>query len=197
MTAWTVLLGATLVVGLLVAGCSTAGEPPSPGTKSALRHTMPDIDGEATDLSMFQGKVVLIVNVASKCGFTSQYEGLEALYRRYGEEGFVVLGFPANNFLGQEPGTDEEIKAFCSTKYNVTFPIFAKISVKGKDIAPLYQDLVSKEYSGTHAGNIRWNFTKFLIGRDGIVRSRFGSRTKPQDPKVVRAIEAALAEPRS
>ncbi|MFO7976862.1 MAG: glutathione peroxidase [Candidatus Hydrogenedentota bacterium] len=158
---------------------------------------MSNIDGEAVNLAQYQGQVVLIVNVASKCGFTPQYEGLEALYRQYKDNGFVILGFPANNFMGQEPGTNAEIKTFCSTKYDVTFPMFAKISVKGKDMAPLYQDLVSEEYSGKHSGTIKWNFTKFLVGRDGIVRARFGSRTKPLDPKIVRAIETALEEPRS
>jgi len=195
MTAWTMLFVAILALALLLGGCSTADGTSTTPTKSVLRHTMHNIDGEPVNLAEYRGQVALIVNVASKCGFTSQYEGLEALYRRYREDGLVLLGFPANNFMGQEPGTNEEIKTFCSTKYDVTFPIFAKISVKGKDIAPLYQDLVSEEYSGKHGGSIKWNFTKFLVGRDGIVRARFGSRTKPLDPQVVRAIEAAVKEP--
>jgi len=190
MAAWTwaCAAGVILVVGL--SGCSTAS---APGGR-VLRHTMRNIDGEEVELGQYEGQVVLIVNVASRCGFTPQYEGLEALYRKYKDEGFVVLGFPANNFMGQEPGTNLEIKTFCSTKYNVTFPVFAKISVRGKDMAPLYQDLTSTEFNGSFGGGIKWNFTKFLVGRDGVVRARFGSRTKPRDPKVIAAIEAALVE---
>jgi len=191
MTAWAVLVVTALALMVSLGGCSTADAP----TESVLRHTMRDINGAAVDLEQYKGQVVLIVNVASKCGFTPQYEGIEALYRQYCDDGFVVLGFPANNFMGQEPGTNEEIKAFCSTKYDVTFPMFAKISVKGEDMAPLYKDLVSEEYSGLFGGAIKWNFTKFLVGRDGMVRARFGSRTDPLDPEVIRSIEAALEEP--
>jgi len=173
-----------------LSGCSTAS---APGGK-VLRHTMEDIDGREVDLAQYESQVVLIVNVASRCGFTPQYEGLEALYRKYKDRGFVVLAFPANDFMWQEPGTNEEIKTFCSTKYNVTFPVFAKISVRGKDMAPLYQDLTSKKLNGSFGGGIKWNFTKFLVGRDGVVRARFGSRTEPRDPDVIAAIEAALSE---
>ncbi len=194
MTAWTMLFLTAAAFILTLNGCSAAMVPPDAPKKSVLRHTMSNIDGEAVDLSQYGGQVALVVNVASKCGFTPQYEGLEALYRQYKDKGFVVLGFPANNFMGQEPGTNEEIKAFCSTKYDVTFPVFAKISVKGKDIAPLYQDLISQEFSGSHAGHIKWNFTKFLVGRDGCVKARFGSRVKPLDPRVNAAVETALAE---
>jgi glutathione peroxidase len=155
---------------------------------------MGDIDGREVDLAQYNGQVLLIVNVASQCGFTPQYEGLEALYRKYKDRGFVVLAFPANNFMGQEPGTNEEIKLFCTTRYDVSFPVFSKISVRGKDMAPLYRDLVSKEFSGPLGGSIKWNFTKFLVGRDGSVRARFGSRTKPSDQRVVAAIESALEE---
>lgn len=154
--------------------------------------TMKDINGRETPLLEYQGKVVLVVNVASRCGFTPQYEGLEALYQKYKEKGFVVLGFPANNFLWQEPGTDADIKTFCSTKYNVTFPMFSKISVKGKEQHPLYKRLTSKETNPKFGGAISWNFNKFLIARDGSVIGRFGSRETPQSDAIVTAVETAL-----
>lgn len=154
--------------------------------------TMNDIDGNPVSLSQYQGKVILIVNVASKCGFTKQYAGLQALYEKYQEQGFVVLGFPANNFLRQEPGTDTQIKSFCTTEFNVTFPMFSKISVKGKDIHPLYQYLTSPEENGEFGQSITWNFNKFLIGRDGITVGYFGSKVEPLDPQLTSAIEEAL-----
>jgi glutathione peroxidase len=155
--------------------------------------TLNSIDGQPVSLSQFKGKVVLIVNVASRCGYTPQYAGLEALYRKYKDRGFVVLGFPANNFMGQEPGTNEEIKEFCSRTYNVTFPMFAKISVKGSDKAPLYQFLTDKKANPSTGGEIGWNFTKFLAGKDGRVIARFNSSVKPDSAEVIQAIEAALA----
>lgn len=155
---------------------------------------MTDIDGQTVPLSQYQGKVVLIVNVASKCGFTKQYAGLQQLYEKYKDRGFVVLGFPANNFMGQEPGTDSEIKRFCSTTFNITFPMFSKISVKGKNIHPLYQYLTSPEENGTFGKSISWNFNKFLIGRDGKTLARFGSKIKPLDPQVIKAVEKALKD---
>jgi len=154
--------------------------------------TMNDIDGKPVSLSQYQGKVIMIVNVASKCGFTKQYAGLQALYEKYQEQDFVILGFPANNFLGQEPGTDAEIKTFCSTKFNVSFPIFSKISVKGKDIHPLYQYLTSPEENGEFGQPISWNFNKFLIGRDGKTVGYFGSKVDPLDPQITEAVEEAL-----
>jgi glutathione peroxidase len=129
---------------------------------------------------------VLIVNVASRCGFTPQYAGLEALYEKYKDRGFVILGFPANNFGGQEPGTNEEIKTFCSSKYNVTFPMYSKISVKGDDKAPLYQFLTAT------GGEIQWNFTKFLVDKNGKVVARFEPKVTPESPEVAEAIEKAL-----
>jgi glutathione peroxidase len=156
--------------------------------------TVKDIDGKEVPLSRYKGKVVLIVNVASKCGFTPQYEGLEKIYLKYKDQGFIILGFPANNFLFQEPGTNEEIKQFCSTKYNVTFPMFAKISVKGSDIAPLYQYLTDKTTNPQFSGSISWNFNKFLVGADGKILNRFGSKDNPEDPGVIQAIESALKE---
>src|SRR5215469_13480252 len=124
------------------------------GASSVLEYTLNSIDGQPAPLSAYKGKVILIVNVASKCGFTPQYEGLEAVYRKYKDQGFVILGFPANNFGGQEPGTDEEIKTFCSSKYNVTFPMYSKISVKGADMAPLYQFLTDKQTNPASGGDI-------------------------------------------
>lgn len=156
---------------------------------SALDFTMKNIDGQSVPLSDYKGKVVLMVNVASRCGYTGQYEGLEALYKKYKDKGLVVMGFPANNFMGQEPGTDAEIKTFCSTKYNVTFPMFAKISVKGKDIHPLYAYLVSQSQP---AGNVSWNFNKFLIDREGRIAARFDSKDKPEGEKIVAAVEKLL-----
>ncbi|MGO9096808.1 MAG: glutathione peroxidase [Bryobacteraceae bacterium] len=150
------------------------------------------IDGQPISLAQFKGKVVLIVNVASRCGFTPQYAGLEELYNKYKDRGFVVLGFPANNFLWQEPGTNAEIKTFCSTKYHVTFPMFAKVSMKGSDKTPLYQFLTDKRANPSTGGEIRWNFTKFLADRNGKVIARFGSHVAPESAELSNAVEAAL-----
>jgi glutathione peroxidase len=163
------------------------------GTASPLTFKVKNIDGQEVDLAQYQGKVVMIVNVASKCGLTPQYEKLEALYDKYKDQGLVILGFPANNFLGQEPGTEEEIKLFCKTKYDVSFDMFSKISVDGKDIDPLYALLTSPEKNGKFGGSIKWNFTKFLVGRNGEVVARFEPKTKPDAPEVVLAVETALA----
>ncbi len=160
---------------------------------SPLDFTMKDIDGKDVPLSKYKGKVLLFVNVASKCGLTGQYEQLVALKTKYADQGLEILGFPANNFMGQEPGTESEIKVFCQTKYNVNFDLFSKISVKGKDIHPLYKFLTEKETDPNYSGDISWNFEKFLIGRDGQVVNRFSPRTKPDAEEVTKAIEAALA----
>ncbi len=152
-----------------------------------------DIDGNPVKLEQYRGKIMLIVNVASKCGFTPQYTGLQQLYTQYQEQGLEILGFPANNFLRQEPGTDAEIKTFCSLNYNVTFPLFAKISVKGEDQAPLYRFLTEKTTNPEFSGDISWNFNKFLISRAGKIVARFGSRQKPESAEVIQAIEEALA----
>ncbi len=152
-----------------------------------------DIDGALVKLEQYRGQVVMIVNVASKCGFTPQYEGLQKLYITYKDSGLVILGFPANNFMRQEPGTDEDIKAFCSLNYGVTFPMFSKISVKGEDQHPLYAWLTDKKIHPEFGGDISWNFNKFLISRDGQVIGRFGSRTKPEDAELVEAIKKALS----
>ena len=160
--------------------------------KTVHDFSMKDIDGKDVALADYKGKVLVIVNVASKCGFTSQYDGLEKLSEKYKDRGVVVLGFPANNFMGQEPGTDAEIKEFCTTKFGVSFPMFSKISVKGGDIHPLFGYLTGKETAGEFAGDVSWNFNKFVVGRDGRVAARFGSRTKPDDAELVAAIEKAL-----
>jgi len=147
-------------------------------------------DGSVADLSAYAGKVLLIVNTASKCGFTPQYEGLEALHRKYADRGFEVLGFPCNQFGGQESGTNKEIKEFCSAKFHVTFPMFEKIAVNGAQRHPLYVELAGQD--SPFPGDITWNFNKFLIGRDGKILQRFGSAAKPESAEVVQAIEAAL-----
>jgi glutathione peroxidase len=160
---------------------------------SVLDFKVKDIDGKDVELSKYKGDVILIVNVASKCGLTPQYEGLEATYEKYKDKGFTILGFPANEFGKQEPGTNEEIKTFCSSKYNVKFPMFAKIVVKGEGIHPLYSFLTDKESDPKFAGPIGWNFAKFLVNRKGEVIARFDPRVAPDDPKIVEAVEAALA----
>jgi glutathione peroxidase len=150
------------------------------------------IDGQDTSLDAYKGKVLLIVNVASKCGFTPQYQGLESTYEKYKDKGFEVLGFPCNQFKSQEPGTDAQIKEFCTSKFGVTFPLFDKLDVNGPDRNPLYIDLAGS--GSPYPGDIKWNFTKFLIGRDGKILARFEPATKPDSPQVVAAIDAALAQ---
>jgi glutathione peroxidase len=157
-------------------------------------YTLPSIDGQPLPLSTFKGKVLLIVNVASKCGYTPQYEALEAVYEKYKNQGFVIAGFPANNFGGQEPGTNSEIKTFCSRTYKVSFPMYSKISVKGSDQAPIYEYL-TKETPKPIAGDIKWNFTKFLVDRQGHVVARFESAVTPDSPELVSAIEKLLKQP--
>ncbi len=153
--------------------------------------TLKDIDGKSTSLKAYEGKVLLVVNVASKCGFTPQYDGLEGLYEKYKDKGFFVLGFPCNQFGHQEPGTNEEIKQFCSSRYQVTFPLFDKIEVNGPNRHPLYQTLAGKD--SPFPGDIRWNFSKFLIGRDGKILKRFESRITPESAELTQAVENALA----
>ena len=150
------------------------------------------IDGQPASLAGYKGKVLLLVNVASKCGYTPQYAGLEALYRKFKDQGLVVVGIPANNFGGQEPGTNEEIKTFCSRTYHVTFPMFAKVSVKGGDETPLYKFLTSGQANPNLAGDIQWNFTKFLVDRNGKVIARFESKVTPESDEIANAVKAAL-----
>ena len=156
--------------------------------------TMKSIDGQPVSLKSYSGKVVLLVNVASRCGFTPQYTGLEALYEKYKDRGFVIVGIPANNFGQQEPGTNDEIKKFCSSKYNVTFPMMSKVSVLGDDETPLYRFLTDKSANPQIAGDIKWNFTKFLFDRSGKPVARFEPATKPDSPEVQTAVESALGK---
>ena len=167
---------------------SKDGKPASP-----LDFTVKDINGKDANLSQYKGKVVMIVNVASKCGYTPQYEQLQAVYKKYADKGFVILGFPANNFNGQEPGTDEEIETFCKSKFGVTFPMMSKISVVGEDKAPLYKYLTEKPTAGDFAGEIGWNFNKFIVDRNGNLIARYNSKVKPDDKTVTGEIEKALA----
>lgn len=176
-----------------------ADDKPEAGQKettvpAALNFTVKDIDGKDVPLSKYQGKVVMIVNVASQCGATPQYAALQDLQKKYKDEGFVVLGFPCNQFGQQEPGSEADIKQFCTSNYNVTFDMFAKIDVNDDKAAPLYKFLTSPEDNPKFAGKIGWNFEKFLIGRDGKVVARFKTGIQPQDPQVVDTIKAELAK---
>lgn len=167
------------LLGLAAAGAAVAG--------SVYDFSANTITGEPKSLADYKGQVLLIVNTASKCGFTKQYAGLQKLYKNNKDRGLVVLGFPANNFGRQEPGTNEEIEQFCSLNFGVSFPMFGKVSVKGNDIDPLYEWLTAK--SGK---SVSWNFNKFLIGRDGQLIEHFGSRTAPDSPELIEAINQAL-----
>jgi glutathione peroxidase len=162
------------------------------GDGGVHQFTLRAIDGKAVPLSVFKGQVILIVNVASQCGYTPQYEGLEKLYERYKSRGFLIAGFPANNFGGQEPGTDGEIQTFCKSKYGVTFPMFSKISVAGTDEAPLYRFLTDRSANPKTGGEIQWNFTKFLVDRAGRVTQRFEPPVEPLSHELVSAVESAL-----
>ncbi|PKL49489.1 MAG: glutathione peroxidase [Candidatus Riflebacteria bacterium HGW-Riflebacteria-2] len=192
------LTGTVLVVVLIVVIIGLAASPgtshPAEDKKSVLEYTLPLSDGTQQPLESYRGKVLLLVNVASKCGFTGQYEGLQKLHTKYESEGFSVLAFPANDFLGQEPGTNEEIVTFCRMSYGVTFPVFAKISVIGKDQHPLYRFLTNEATNPGFSGNISWNFNKFLINRQGKVIGKYGSRTVPEDAELVAQLEKALQE---
>ena len=160
----------------------------------ALNFKANTIDGENVDLEDYEGNVVLVVNTASQCGLTPHYAGLQELYTKYKDKGFVVLGFPCNQFGSQEPGSDAEIKQFCSTKFNVSFPMFSKIDVNGDDAAPIYKYLTSKDVEPAGKGEISWNFEKFLIDREGNLVNRFAPPTKPNDAELVKSIESQLAK---
>ena len=162
------------------------------GASSVHEFTLNALDGKPLPLANFKGKVMLVVNVASQCGYTYQYEALQALYQKYKDQGLVLAGFPANNFGGQEPGTNEEIGAFCKSKYGVTFPMFSKISVKGADKAPLYQFLTDTKANPKTGGEIQWNFTKFLVDRNGKVIQRFEPAVEPLSQELESAVTAAL-----
>ena len=161
-------------------------------TTSVHDFTMNDIDDQPVQLSKYKGKVLLIVNTASKCGLTPQYEGLQTTYEKYKDQDLVVLGFPANNFMRQEPGKNSQIKEFCTSKFSVTFPMFSKISVKGKSIHPLYQYLTSKKENGKFNAPVSWNFQKFLVDREGNVIQSFSPGEKVTDENVIKVIEKAL-----
>ncbi len=187
------VLAACLFAGVAIAmtaGSILAAEKVSP----VLNHKVKSIKGEEVDLSKYQGKVVLVVNVASKCGATPQYKQLESLNDKYKDKGLAVLGFPCNQFGSQEPGTEEEIVKFCKSTYDVSFDMFAKVDVNGPDASPVYKTLTSKESDPKFAGDIKWNFEKFLIGRNGEIVARFPTRTSPDAPEVIKAIEGELAK---
>ncbi len=154
--------------------------------------TVKDINGKEVKLSDYKGKVLLIVNVASKCGFTPQYEGLQKIYEKFKDKGFEILAFPCNDFGGQEPGTNEEIKKFCSTNYNVTFKLFDKIKILGNEKAPLYERLINSD--NVEKGDVKWNFEKFLIDKNGNIRARFRSKIKPESEEITKEIEKLLSE---
>jgi glutathione peroxidase len=178
-------------LALLTLACVAAAD--APKTSSPLDFTAKSIDGQDVNLATYKGKVLLVVNTASQCGYTPQYKGLEEVYEKYKDQGFEVLAFPANEFGAQEPGSNEEIKAFCTGRYKTTFPLFAKIIVKGDGIHPLYRFLTSPETNPKFPGEIPWNFTKFLIDRQGNVVGRFEPKDAPESAKVTQAIESALA----
>ena len=186
---------------ILLAGCMSVQSDDKPAAEAGakekpvvLNYTMKSLDGKDVDLSKYKGKVVLMVNTASKCGYTKQYAGLQKLHEKYKDQGLAVLGFPANNFGAQEPGSDEDIATFCQKNYGVNFDMFSKISVKGEDKAPLYQLLTAGAGDEKLAGEVGWNFEKFLIGRDGKLLARFKSKDAPESDTVTKAIEAELAK---
>ncbi len=189
------LLHTCVLLALLPAG---GGADPSdaaqrkPAVSPVLDFQVQRIDGTEVHLGEYQGQVLLIVNVASRCGFTPQYADLEALYRKHKDAGLRILAFPANNFGGQEPGTNKEILTFCTSTYNVTFDLFSKVSVKGTDICPLYRYLTDPQKTAEYGGDIKWNFEKFLVDRSGAVVGRFGSREAPLGEKLTTALQAAL-----
>lgn len=162
-------------------------------TPAVLDFTMNSLDGNPINLSKYQGNVVLIVNTASKCGYTPQYKSLQALHEKYKDRGLAILGFPSNDFGQQEPGTDEEIATFCEKNYDVTFDMFSKVIVKGDKQCPLYKHLTSADTNPRYAGDIKWNFEKFLINRKGEIVNRWNSKVAPDSDEVIKAVEAELA----
>jgi len=184
-----------LAVGLglaLLAGPGAAQQKVSKKVPPVLQFTVNDIDGKSVDLARYQGKVLLIVNVASECGYTPQYKGLQALHDKYAKEGLAVLGFPCNDFGAQEPGSEADIKKFCTTNYKVAFDMFAKVKIDGAAPSALFKYLTSKETNPKHGGPVRWNFEKFLIARDGTVAARFLSDVEPESDAVISAIRKEL-----
>lgn len=159
---------------------------------SVHQFTMKNIEGKDVSLADYKGKAIMIVNVASKCGYTPQYEDLQKLYEKYADRDFVILGFPANNFMGQEPGTNAEIQSFCKKNYGVTFPMFSKISVKGNDQAELYKFLTKKERNGVMDSKVKWNFQKYLLDKEGVLTAKFAPGDKPLDDEIISAIEKLI-----
>jgi len=184
------------LVAIAIPWSMVSAQPPASPKKpaSVLDFTVKDIDGKDVPLAKFQGKVLLIVNTASQCGYTPQYKELQEIYQKYKDQGFEVLAFPANEFGAQEPGSDEQIKQFCSTRYKVSFPLFSKIVVKGKGIHPLYEYLTAETTNPKHSGPIPWNFAKFLVNRKGEVIARFEPGVKPDSSEITTAVEKALAQ---
>lgn len=174
-----------LILGVLFMGVSTLFSQ----EKTIYDFKVKTIKGDTISLANFEGKKIMIVNTASKCGFTPQYEQLEAIYKKYKDKGFVILGFPSNDFLHQEPGNNKEILAFCKENYGVTFPMMSKIHVKGKEMTPLYEYLTSKNLNGLEDSKVKWNFQKYLIGRDGKLEKIYYSKTVPNDPEIIEWIE--------
>jgi glutathione peroxidase len=194
MTGKKAILAGLVALGASSAAWATAAEEAKEKTPPALDFKMKTLAGKEVHLGKYEGKVVLIVNVASRCGLTPQYEQLQKLHEKYAKRGLAVLGFPCNQFGSQEPGTAEEIRSFCRKNYGVTFDMFAKIEVNGEGACPLYKYLTSRKTEPDGPGKIRWNFAKFLLDRDGKVVARFAPSVKPDDPKIVRRIEAELAK---
>jgi glutathione peroxidase len=191
MTKWSSLLLAGVVAAAVAAASNAPAEEKAP---AALNFTMKSITGKEVNLADYKGKVLLVVNVASKCGLTPQYEELEALHEKLNDKGLVVMGFPCNQFGKQEPGTDAEIADFCEATYKVKFPMFSKVDVNGEEAAPLYKYLTSLETKPKDKGDITWNFEKFVIGKNGQVVARFAPRTAPDSKEVMSVIEAELAK---
>lgn len=189
-----IAFAALFVMCQAVSAEDQAAEKPAAAPPTALSFKVQSLDGKEVDLSQYQGKVVLVVNVASKCGLTPQYKALEALYEKYKGQGLMVLGFPCNQFHGQEPGTAADIRTFCSSKYNVTFPLMAKVEVNGAGACDLYKHLKALDAKPKGSGEITWNFEKFVIGRNGQVVARFQPRTTPDAAEVIAVIESELAK---
>lgn len=181
-----------IVAVALCASLGISARAEDKGKGSVLDFKMKSLDGKDTNLADYKGKVVMIVNVASRCGLTPQYEALQGLHDKYSKDGFVIVGVPANDFLGQEPGTNDEIAKFCESKYHVKFPMLGKVAVTGSEQTPLYKYLTSKETNPKFSGSIKWNFTKFVVGKNGELVARFEPRTKPDSKEVVEVIEAEL-----
>jgi glutathione peroxidase len=187
-------LAAAIAIALPWSMASGGPQAPTKKPSSVLDFTVKDIDGKDVSLAKYQGKVLLIVNTASQCGYTPQYKELQEIYQKYKDQGLEILAFPANEFGAQEPGSDEQIKQFCTTRYKVSFPLFSKIVVKGKGIHPLYDYLTSEATDPGHAGPIPWNFAKFLVNRKGDVIARFEPGVKPDAPELTAVVEKALAQ---